>query len=82
MEATEWKKYRWSSATNEAFSGRAEKQDVTDRQCQHCGRWFSNRGVVGHEKGCEFKEWDGFRIDEDGFILSDVELGSAFIEVE
>ena len=67
---------------DDAYSGTAERQAVDERQCRYCGRWFDKRGLTGHEKGCEFKDWEGFWVDDDGYIRSDVELGSAFIEIE
>jgi hypothetical protein len=29
-----------------------------DRQCQHCGLWFSSRGVLSHEETCDLADHD------------------------
>jgi hypothetical protein len=75
-------KYRWVPSTDDVSPGTARKDDATDQQCQHCGRWFENRGVTGHEKGCEFRDVDWFWVDDDGFVRSEDRLGSAFERVD
>lgn len=76
------RKYRWVASTDGVEAGRARKEDPTDQQCQYCGRWFENRGVVGHESGCDFRDLDWLWVDDDGYIRADGRLGSAFEEVE
>jgi hypothetical protein len=30
----------------------------TDQQCQHCGRWYSSKGIKPHERNCQYKDED------------------------
>lgn len=40
------------------MKGKEEPENPTDRQCKHCGRWFSLRGHPPHEENCDFQEVD------------------------
>jgi len=37
---------------------RDSPQSPRDQQCQHCGRWFSPRGIDSHEANCDFAGYD------------------------
>lgn len=34
-------------------SGSPEQERATDRQCDHCRRWFDARGIDAHEANCD-----------------------------
>lgn len=37
------------------MKGSKEPEKPTDKQCPHCERWFSNRGITAHKQYCEEK---------------------------
>lgn len=82
MASGEMKRYQWLPGVDSIYAGTAEREEVTQRQCRYCGRWFSSRGITGHERGCDFKEMDRWEIDEDGYIRTDINLGGVFLEVD
>jgi hypothetical protein len=45
-------------------AGRAEPETLTDRRCEHCGLWFSVRGIEGHQRGCPIEELPHAVFDE------------------
>lgn len=34
-------------------TGSLHKENATDQQCDHCGRWFGARGIHNHERNCD-----------------------------
>lgn len=83
MAGDDMREYVWNPEADGDFPGTAEKQNVKDRRCCHCGRWFGIQGHSGHEEHCEFAEMDYLQFDEEaGRMRAEVPLGSVFLEAE
>jgi hypothetical protein len=62
-------KIEWGESSSDHFAGTSEKKSETDRQCPHCGRWFS-RGYIPHMENCELEENPMMHFDtERGMLL-------------
>jgi hypothetical protein len=48
------------------MKGRETPDKPTDRQCKHCGLYFSRRGIITHERNCDLQDVDGTIIPLDG----------------
>lgn len=56
--------------------GSPEPEDRRDQRCEHCGLFYSVRGINSHERNCEWSEYDAVHphakdVDEDPDDLED-----------
>lgn len=50
--------------------GSTEKEAEDDRQCIHCGLWYSKAGVLNHEENCDLAEFEVRKLSlEDPFAI-------------
>jgi len=47
-------------------NGSRERESPQDVQCEHCGRWFRNDGVHGHEPNCPLRGEDVVIVELEG----------------
>lgn len=61
--------FRWDGSDEDAVEGSSVKQEATDQQCPHCGRWFSNRGIAGHQENCVLSRNPYLEYDDDREVV-------------
>jgi len=58
-----------------SLPGTLNQNDITDQQCQDCGRWFDNSGIAGHRENCLIAENPYFRYNDEEETLEKRQCG-------